>query len=435
MIPLHTLALSANDAWTIATAATCAVACGVLGCFLVLRRLSLLGDAISHAILPGLAMAFILSASRDVIPMLVGATVVGLLTAGLSAAIHRWGKIPEDAAMGVVFTSLFAIGVIMMAWMPRSLDLDPGCVLYGVLESTSLDTVKFIGLELPRAFISLFVVLLIVLAFVTFGYKELKLTSFDPALAASLGYSVAFIHYTFMSLVAATTVVSFEAVGSILVIVMLIAPAATAHLLTDRLNRMIILAGVLAISSSVIGYLLAVLFDTSASGMISVVSGLQFGIAVFAAPRHGVISKALNRAALSIRIAREDILGMLYRWNEQHELDPAAQPISASNVVEALRRPILARLAMKRLAGEGLLVRDSVGVHLTPEGLTRARGIVRSHRLWETFLASHLGLPLDHLHEPSHRVEHFITREMQTELTTLAPDTDPHGKNIPGNPS
>lgn len=428
---MHVLAISANDAWTIATASTCAVACGILGCFLVLRRLSLLGDAISHAILPGLAMAFILTASRDVVPMLLGATVVGVLTAGLSAAIHRWGRIPEDAAMGVVFTSLFAVGVIMMAWMPRSLDLDPGCVLYGVLESTSLDTVHIAGIELPRAFTSLSVTLLLAAGFVTLCYKELKLTSFDPALASALGYSVALIHYTFISLVAATAVVSFEAVGSILVIVMLIAPGATAHLLTDRLGRMILLAAGLATLSSVSGYLLAIYLDTSASGMISVVSGAQFALAVFAAPRHGIISKAITRAALSSRIAREDILGMLYRWNERKEVDPAAAPLVGGDIALALRRPIAARMAMRRLAREGLLVSDAAGVHLTRSGIERARGIVRSHRLWETFLANHLGLPLDHLHEPSHRVEHFITREMQSELTTLAPDTDPHGKNIP----
>lgn len=424
--------LTGDDAWTIATAACAAVACAVLGCFLVLRRMSMLGDAISHAILPGIVAAFIITSSRGVLPMLVGATVVGVLTAVFSRAIHRWGRIPEDAALGVVFTSLFALGVMMIAWVPRDVDLDPGCVLYGLLEFVSLDRVAVLGVHVPRALTWLGGMLLVVVGVVWAGYKELKVVSFDPGLAASLGISVALVHYVFLSMVAATTVVSFEAVGSILVIVMLIAPAAAAHLLTDRLAAMIWISVALAVSSSVVGYVLALWVDTSAAGMISVVSGGQFAAAMLLAPRHGLVSKALGRAALAFRISREDVLGILYRWHERRGRGDPGTPPTTREITRAIGGAVLTRLAVRSLRSRGLAEIDSGGLRLTDDGLRAASGIVRSHRLWETFLAQRLGLPVDHLHEPSHRVEHFITEDLQKNLhRDLGTATDPHGSEIP----
>ena len=155
-------ALFAYDLWVIATAALVGALCGVLGCYLLLRRLSMLGDAISHAIPPGLAGAFLLSGSRSLAWMLLGAGVVGVLTGLLTAGLHRVAKIAEDASMGVVFTTLFALGVLLISFAARDVDLDPGCVLYGLLEFTPLDTVSFWGLELPRATASLAAAALIV---------------------------------------------------------------------------------------------------------------------------------------------------------------------------------------------------------------------------------------------------------------------------------
>jgi manganese/zinc/iron transport system permease protein len=137
--------VTSDDLWIVATAACCAVACAVLGCFLVLQRLSLLGDAISHAILPGLAVAFILTGSRGVPAMLAGAAVAAMLTAGLSGGLRRVGRIPEDAALGVVFSTLFALGVLLITWVAGRIDLDPGCVLYGLLELVPFDRVELAG--------------------------------------------------------------------------------------------------------------------------------------------------------------------------------------------------------------------------------------------------------------------------------------------------
>ena len=169
------------DGWIVLAGALCAVASSLLGCFLVLRRMSLLGDAISHAILPGLAAAFLITESRSSLPMFIGAVIVGILTALLTEWIRETGRVDEGASMGVVFTSLFALGIIMIVQAADHVDLDPGCVLYGSIETTPLDKVPVFGLLLPRAVVTLGVVCLLNAAFVVFFFKELRISSFDPA--------------------------------------------------------------------------------------------------------------------------------------------------------------------------------------------------------------------------------------------------------------
>ncbi len=424
MLGLHPL-----DLWTIATGVCCSVACGVIGCFLILRRLSLLGDAISHAVLPGLAAAFILTGSREPLPMLAGALVVGVLTAVLSAGLHRWGRVPEDAAMGVVFSTLFAIGVVMITVVARDVDLDPGCVLWGMIETAGLDLVPFAGIEVPRPLLTLAPILLLNIAVIVVFFKELRIVSFDPYLATTMGISAGLVHYGLMTLVAATSVASFEAVGSVLVVAMLVAPGAAAHLLTDRLSRMIWIAAVLAAVAAIAGYLLALPLRTSVAGMISVVAGAEFLGAVAMAPRYGVLARLAHRLVLAVRIDREDTLGMLYRWHERR----GPRPLTPADVVAGVGGGLLTRLALRALYQGGQVVRGPGGaLSLTPAGMDAARTVVRSHRLWETYLSQHLGLPPDHVHEPSHRAEHYISAGMREELDReVGRPLDPHGRTIP----
>ncbi|MGD9689938.1 MAG: metal ABC transporter permease [Phycisphaerales bacterium] len=424
-----TLALSSVDWWTIAIGVCCCVACGTIGCYLVLRRMSMLGDAISHAILPGLAGGFLLSGSRDVLPMLAGAAAAGLATASLSAALTRVARVAEDASLGVVFTTMFALGVILLAILPSSIDLDPSCVLYGSLELAPLSTNSFLGFTVPDTFPRLAIFAAINVGVAALFAKEIKIVAFDAGLAATMGISAGLVHGAVMALVAATSVVSFEAVGSVLVVAMLIAPGATAHLLTDRFGRMFVIAGVAGTTAAVGGYLLAVAWNSSVAGMISVVAGAQFALAALAAPRHGVLARVARQSALALRIAREDALGMLFRW---HEHAGAEVPLPATDIIKGLERPILARLAIGGIRRARLARRQGTGYRLTPAGFWTAGGVVRSHRLWEVFLAQRLGLPLDHLHAPSHRAEHFISPEMRAQLAReLGVATDPHGRPIP----
>jgi manganese/zinc/iron transport system permease protein len=302
--------------WTILVGIVCNSACALLGCFLVLRRLSLLGDAISHAVLPGIALAYFLTGQIQGLPILIGAMAIGMLTAFLTQWLHSFGNVPEDASMGVVFTSLFALGVIMITKGAQYVDLDPGCVLYGLIEYVPLETTDLLGFEVPRALVALGIALILTLAFIALLWKELKIVSFDPALAAAMGISVGLIHYLLMGMVAAVCVASFEAVGSILVVAMLIVPPATARLLSDRLAGMLAWATVTATLAALMGYVGAVWLNTSVAGMMAVSVGGLFAVTLLIAPRHGIIPRAVRNLQLALRIAAEDIIGRLYRETE-----------------------------------------------------------------------------------------------------------------------
>lgn len=427
------VSLRADDLWVIATGSLAAASCGVLGCFLLLRRLSLLGDAISHAVLPGLALAFMLTGTRDALPMLAGALVAAMLTAGLSEALPRLTRVAPDAALGIVFSAFFALGVILIEYAARNVDLDPGCVLYGLIEFTPFDTITVAGIEIPRAFATLLVIALIDFVLVAVFYKELKLAAFDPALATAMGFSAALIHYGLITLVAGTVVASFEAVGSILVITMLIAPGATAQMLTDRLSVMLVIAAGVGVASAAIGYWLSLELNTSTAGMMSVVAGAIFSLAVVFSPRHGLLARLARRIPLALRIEREDVLGQLFRDKELGHATPGAALANSHTGRRSAR--LLRRLALASLRRRGLIRREgATGAYtLTAVGAELARDLVRGHRLWETYLAQRMGLPSDHVHEPSHAAEHYLTPEMREQIRHEVADegTDPHGRRIP----
>jgi manganese/zinc/iron transport system permease protein len=292
--------LTADDLWMLATAVLASVACGLVGCWLVLRRLSLLGDAISHAVLPGIAAAYLLTGTREVIPMLIGATVIGIATAFISSVLGRWGRVDRDAALGVTFTSLFALGVVIMSMAARQVDLDPGCVLYGLLEFVPFDTIDLLGTAVPRAAAWLGAALVIDLILMTAFLKELRASSFDPAHAASLGLRVGLVHLGLMAAVAANTVVAFEAVGSILVVAMLVAPGATARLWTDRLVPMLWLAAAIAAATAIVGCLAAIELNTSAAGMIASIALVGYvGTAGIVSAR-GAMRRSASRACAAL---------------------------------------------------------------------------------------------------------------------------------------
>jgi manganese/zinc/iron transport system permease protein len=426
---------SSLDTWIVIAGVLSAVSCALLGNFMVLQRMSMMGDAISHAVLPGLAAAFLLTGSRDSITMFVGAAIVGVLTALFTQWIHKLGQVEESAAMGVVFTSLFAVGLILIVRGANKVDLDPGCVLYGAIELVPLDTKMIFGHAIPRAVVNLSVVFVLNALFVFLFFKELKIAAFDPSLATTLGINASFMHYALMTLVAVTTVAAFETVGSILVIAMLIVPAAAAHLLTDRLHSMIFVSLIIAVLCAVLGHVAAITVpgwfgftDTSTAGMMAVVAGAIFAVVFFAAPRYGLVSKLLHRALLSVRIVREDVLGLLYRFEEFNTALTSAHLRGT-----LLAGPLLRGWAVHGLARAGKIQHAGDTLVLTDSGRQEARGLVRTHRLWESYLEKHLKLPADHVHPTAERLEHITSPAMQEELaeTTGRPESDPHGKKVP----
>lgn len=418
--------LTSSEWWTLATASLCGLLCGVAGCYLVLRRMSLLGDAITHAILPGLAGAFLLTGTRDVWAMLAGAMVVGLVTAAGTSWLSRVGRVPSDAAMGVVFTSLFALGVLLISRAADQVDLDPGCVLYGLLEFVDADRVRVLGMETPRAFATLAGASLVTFLLLGLFWKEVKLVSFDAALATSMGFSAAIIHYAVIGVIAGVSVASFEAVGSILVIAMLIGPAVTASLLTRRLGRMVALAGATGVLAGAVGTIAAVRLDVSVAGSVSVTVGALFALALVLSPSQGLVAAQARRAGLALRVRREDILGALYRL----ETDGATR-VTREDAAR-LTQGVLGRMATRQLRWSGLVRGEAERMGLTPEGSASAQRILRAHRLWESYLWRDLSLPVSHVHDPSERMEHFISEQMARDLAShVADDRDPQGRKIP----
>jgi manganese/zinc/iron transport system permease protein len=416
----------------IGIAILCSGCCSLLGCYLVLRRMSLIGDAISHAVLPGIAIAFFFTGQPYGIGIMLGAMALGMLTSFLTQSLHSLGKVSEDASMGVVFTSLFALGVILIQLWGSRAHLDADCVLYGDILFTWDRRVLLFGQYVPRALLSLVPAAILTLGFIALFWKELKIVSFDPALAAAMGIKVWLVHYLLMGMVAGVTVASFESVGSILVVAMLIVPAAAAGLLTDRLRTMLVWSLVIATHSAIFGYLAASALNTSVAGMMAVVAGIQFGGAVLLAPRHGLVSRWLRNLGLSIRIASEDTIGQLYRAEEASALPAGSQlaPTRAPSYPSGLIG-WLSRLSLRQ---KGLiLAREQGNSELTNRGRTAARNIVRAHRLWESFLEANFDLPPDHLHEPAERMEHFLDPDLQQQLDAqlAGRQIDPHGKAIP----
>ncbi|HYF03985.1 MAG TPA: metal ABC transporter permease [Patescibacteria group bacterium] len=283
--------------WIILTGSLVAVCCAMVGSFLVLKGMTMVGDAISHAVLPGIALAFLLSGSRDTLPMLIGAGAVGMLSAFLIETLSRRGGLQADASIGVTFTWLFALGVMIITYYAGNVDLDQDCVLYGEIAYVPLDmwTLES-GAEMgPRAVWMMGGVFAAVLGIILLFFKELKLTTFDPQFAAALGIAPLLWHYVLMGCVSLTTVAAFESVGAIIVVALFVVPPATAYLFTHNLRSMLWISSALGISCAVGGYYLAVAIDGSIAGAMAVVAGAEFVLAVLFAPEGGVVTKLLKR--------------------------------------------------------------------------------------------------------------------------------------------
>jgi manganese/zinc/iron transport system permease protein len=424
------------DGWIILAGVLSSLSTALLGNFLVLRRMSLLGDAISHAVLPGLAAAFLMSGSRNSSIMFIGAVLSGILTSWLTHWLGKHGGIDEGASMGVVFTTLFAGGLILIVQAADSVDLDASCVFYGSIEMTPFDRVKIFGTEIPRSIPVLTIVFLVNVLFVASFYKELKLSSFDPALATTNGFNAAFLHYCLMTLVAVTTVACFESVGNILVVAMLIVPASTALLLSDRFLFVLVLSLIIASISAVTGHIAAVslpaafgMKSTGTAGMMAVSAGLLFFLVSLFAPQKGVLIQWLRRQRLSLRILSEDVIAAAYRFEEKGL--PSVSTVELSKLLVA--SPILIGLIRMRHRLRGWFESQGPDVRLTELGRNAAKNLVKTHRLWENYLIdSGASLP-NRIHPQAEQLEHFTNDELRRQLEVAGGDrkTDPHGREIP----
>lgn len=281
--------------WIILTGALVAGSCSLVGCFLVLRKMAMIGDAISHSVLPGIVIAFLISGSRDSMAMLFGAAILGLVTVFLIQMFHQSG-VQSDASIGVVFTALFSVGVLLVSLYTRQIDLDLDCVLFGEIAYVPWNTIDVLGIDfIPRAVWIVGIAFLLNVIVITLFYKQFKICSFDPAMAIAVGIPVALFHYLLMGLVSVSTVAAFESVGAILVVGMIVVPPATAYLLTEKLNRMIIYSLVIGVASSFLGYYVAYLLDASIAGCMLCVAGVFFVATLLFSPTHGIVFRKMRQ--------------------------------------------------------------------------------------------------------------------------------------------
>lgn len=403
------------------------VSCGLLGSFIVVRKMALVGDALSHAVLPGVALGFLWNMSKDPIAIFVGASIAGLLGTMVVSWITRTTRLKEDAALGMVLATFFAVGVCLLTMiqhLPTGNQSGIDKFLFGQAAALSAGDVKLMSVTTALTIVLLFVF-----------YKEFLVTSFDAIFARTIGLPVRLINDTLMLLLAFSVVVALQAVGVVLVSAMLITPAAAAYLLTDRMHRMLLLAALFGLIAGAVGSFLSFLGNNLPTGPFMVLgASAVFGLAFFFGPRHGVIPRWWRQRSRSHRIARENTLKAIYQQLEAQQFETEAVTIEE---LSARRRETFedVRTQLGALEGHGLATFDEArgAVHLTPAGWRQASAVVRNHRLWELYLTNAANYPADHVHEDAEKIEHVLGEETvrHLERRLAYPVRDPHGKIIP----
>ena len=350
-----------------------AVACALPGVFLVLRRLSLMSDAISHSILLGIVLGFFIVEDIASPVLIAAAAATGVITVALVELLHRTRLVKEDAAIALVFPALFSLAVILISRHAGDVHLDLDAVLLGEIAFAPFRRFVIGGADLgPQGLWLMGGILLVSLLLIVLFYKELELSTFDGQLAAALGFSPILIHYAFMSLVSITAVGAFDAVGSILVVALMIAPPAAAHLLTDRLSTLLLLSAGIGAVSAVGGFWFARALDASIAGSMAGASGVAFLLAFLFAPERGLVA-AFRRRILQ----RLDFAGLLLTIHLlHHEGRPGAEvENTAAHLHDHLQwSPDFARRVVRRAEREGLVTRTVEGrLELTPLGREAAR--------------------------------------------------------------
>ena len=311
-------------------AAVVAVACALPGVFLVLRRMALMSDAISHSILLGIVLVFLVVENLSSPLLVLGAAATGLLTVWLVELTHRTRLVREDAAIGLVFPALFSVGVVLISRHAGDVHLDIDAVLLGELAFAPFRRLVLGGVDLgPQSLWVMTTILVVNLGLLRAFYKELELTTFDASLAASLGISPALVHYGFMSLVSVTAVGAFDAVGSVLVVALMIAPPAAAFLLTERLRAMIAVSAALGVVAALAGYWLAHVLDASLAGSMASMAGLQFGAAWLFAPRRGLVATVRRHARQRLEFAERMLVIHLLQHEGRRQRARARAQLSA----------------------------------------------------------------------------------------------------------
>lgn len=391
------------------------VICGTIGCYIILRRMAFIGDALSHAVLPGVVIGFMI-AGKGNITLFIGAVISGLLTALLIGFVNRNSRIKEDTAIGVIFIGFFALGVLLISRL-RAVHLDLQHFLFG----------DPLGVSTADLYMSA-VIGVLVLLFILLFYKQLLLTSFDPTMAMAIGMPTGLIHYLLMGVLSMTIVASLQAVGIILVVAMLITPGATAYLITDRMNKMLILSAFFGALSAILGlYISYWLNYSSGSAMVLVATAIFLGVLIFS-PRRGILIREIWQRRAQNRILQDDILKAIF-----HDRELERFPDHAELAGELGIRKEKVSSEITKLVHSGFLEEKGEFYELTEEGRKRVYKLLRRHRLWETYLTEKAGVPWQHVHDEAEELEHKLPDELVDEIDQKLeyPQADPHGAPIP----
>ena len=350
-------------------------ACVIPGVFLVLRKVALMSDAISHAILLGIVLMFFLVENLHSPLLMAGAVLAGLLTVALTEAVINSKKIKEDAAIGLIFPVFFSLGVILISKYAKDVHLDVDSILLGELAYAPFNQLIVNGIELGP--ISLWImsgILIINGIFIKLFYKELKLSTFDPGLAMSLGFSPTLLHYGLMSIVSVTAVGAFDAVGSILVVALMITTPSAAYLLTNKLSKMIALSIIIGIVTAILGYLMAVKLNSTIAGSMATMSGVIFLLALFLSPTQGLVQKYSKRKKQKIIFSSKMLLVHLI----EHEGKPEEK--SENTTINMINHMGWSETFSKNITtyavNKGYITREKKILNLTPLGREKAKDLI-----------------------------------------------------------
>lgn len=394
-----------------------AVVAGVVGCLVVLRRMAFLGDALSHAMIAGVAggylvMKMLFGLEAHAPGMLLGSLLAAVVTVALISFVSRISRVKEDTAIGIMYTGIFALGVVAVSIFRHYIHIDLMHFIMGDILGVA-DGDLWVG-----ALVAAFVLSILILFF-----RQFQLTTFDPVMAASIGLPVLFLDYLLTTCVSLVVVSAVSMVGVILVVGLLITPAATAYLLCDRLDRMMMLSALFGVTSVIGGLYLCVWLDSAGGGAVMLFCTLQFLVVLTVAPKYGLLARWLRLYRMVPQQTVEDILTTILRHGKP------ASPAIIRQYAESSKG--LGK-ALRHMVRDGLLAERQGNYGLSEKGEKEAAKVLRAHRLWEAYLAR-IGTPQEALHATAHHLEHLQGRETADYLDEKLgrPGVDPHGRTIP----
>ncbi len=399
-----------------------AVVCSVIGCLVILRKMSFLGDALSHAMIAGVSggylfMKILFDVEAHAPAMFIGSLLAAIVTVALVSFVSNLSRIKEDTAIGIIYTGIFAAGVVLVSVFHDYIHIDIVHFIMG-------DVLGIADVDLWIAVIAAVIVLSLVIMF----FRYFQITAFDPIMAASIGIPVLLFDYLLTMSVSLVVVSAVSMVGVILVVGLLITPAASAYLLSDRLNKMMFLAAFFGVTSVLGGLYLSYWIDSSGGGAIMLFCTFQFMVVLTFAPKYGLLSRWLRKRTLVPQELREDILTSILRED--------GKPIAYHRLAGFIHmhKKYLKR-GLKRLLKEEQIEITGSGYLLTENGKNEATQVLRAHRLWESYL-DHVGIPSARVHSEAHKLEHVRDDNSVQYLDGLLghPTTGPHGEEIPVDP-